>query len=97
MLVSPTDVRRMVRQELKVQLDEIRKLIMGKGTVGNWVKQDMACIMLDVKSRRLRDIRYHQDAAGKVVGSIKWRKGKGKTIEYWKPDIEKFLNHITVG
>lgn len=95
--MSITDARRMIRQELKAELSEIKKLLMGQGTLGNWVKQEMACISLGVEPRQLRNIRYHLDKDGKAVGCIKWRKGKGRLVEYWKPDLEKYRDAITVG
>jgi hypothetical protein len=90
---------RLKRMEEKFtnQIDELRKLIVGRNLVGNWVKQPMACAMLNVQARQLRRLRIHTDKNGVRVGSIKWRKGKGKTVEYFKPDLEKHLNQITIG
>lgn len=89
---------RMKRLEERVinEIAELRKLIMGKNIVGNWVKQPMACAMINVKPRQMRNLRIHLDKHGKKVGTIKWRKGRGKTVEYFKPDLEKYLNQITV-
>jgi hypothetical protein len=85
-----------LREEFKSQLDDLRKLIMGRNIVGNWVKQPIACAMIDVQPRQLRNLRIHVDASGKRSGSIRWRKGKGKTREYHKADLEAYLNEITV-
>lgn len=76
--------------------DEIRRLICGKNIVGNWIMQDMACAMIDVKPGRLRQIRIHADREGKIVGCIRWRKGAGRSVQYHKADLEKYLNEITV-
>lgn len=82
--------------EFRFEMQELRKLIVGKNIVGNWVKQPMACAMINVKPRQLRNIRIHLDKNNNTVGQIKWRKGKGKTVEYWKPDLENYLNQITI-
>jgi hypothetical protein len=82
--------------DLKKEITELRKLIVGKNLVGNWVKQPIACAMLNVKPRRLRDVRIHLDANNNKVGVIRWRKGAGKTVEYYKPDLEKYLSKITI-
>lgn len=95
MSVIETEIRKL-RQEFRSDIQELRKLIVGKNIVGNWVKQPMACAMIDVSPRQMRNIRIHTDKHGNALGDIKWRKGKGKTVEYWKPDLEKYLNQITV-
>jgi hypothetical protein len=86
-----------MEEKFTSQIDELRKLIVGRNLVGNWVKQPMACAMINVKPRQLRSIRIHVDKEGNKVGCIKWRKGKGRTVEYFKPDLEKYLNQITIG
>lgn len=86
-----------MEEKLTSQIDELRKLIVGRNLVGNWVKQPMACAMLNVQPRQLRRLRIHLDVNGKKTGTIKWRKGKGKSVEYWKPDLEAYLNQITIG
>ncbi len=78
------------------ELSELRKLIAGKNIAGNWVMQPMACAMLNVSARQMRNIRLHTDKHGKAVGCIRWRKGKGKTVQYFKPDLEKYLDQITI-
>lgn len=78
------------------EISELRKLIVGRNLVGNWVMQPMACAMLNVSPRRMRDIRIHTDKHGNVTGTIRWRKGKGKTVQYYKPDLEKYLDQITI-
>lgn len=90
-----TEIRKL-RQEMKDQHRELVKMIATKVLIGNWVKQDIACALLNVSARQMRNIRIHTDKHGNVVGSIKWRKGKGKTVEYWKADLENYLNQITV-
>jgi len=81
---------------MRKEFAEMRKLICGKNIVGNWVAQNMACAMLNIKPRRMRDIRKHLDKDGKQVGAIRWRKSAGKKIEYYKPDLEAWLNNIQV-
>jgi hypothetical protein len=95
MAVFETEIRKL-RQEMKDQHRELIKLIATRVLIGNWVKQDVACALINVKPRRMRDLRIHTDANGKVVGVIKWRKGKGKTVEYWKADLEAYLNATTI-
>jgi len=90
-----TEIRKL-RQEMRDKHMELVRLITSRNLIGNWVKQDIACAIISVKPRRMRDIRIHTDKYGKAVGCIKWRKGKGKTVEYWKPDLENYLNQITV-
>ena len=88
---------RLKRLEEKVDkgFDEIRRLICGKNIVGNWVMLDVACAMINVKPSRLRQIRL-RNVNGKVVGCIRWRKGKGRTPQYHKADLERYLNEITI-
>jgi hypothetical protein len=88
---------RLKRLEEKVDkgFDEIRRLICAKNIVGNWVMQDVACAMINVKPSRLRQIRI-RNVNGNVVGCIRWRKGKGRTPQYHKADLEKYLNEITI-
>jgi len=85
-----------LREEQQAGFAALGALIMGRGILGQWVMQDIACQMLGVEPRQIRNIRLHQDRFGKTVGSIRWRKGHGKTVEYHKADIEKYLNRITV-
>lgn len=95
MPVWETEIKKL-RLEIREQFQEMRKLICGKNIVGTWVMQPMACAMLNVSPRRMRDIRIHTDKHGKVVGHIRWRKGKGRTVQYHKADLEKYLNEITI-
>lgn len=86
-----------LEQKMEKGFAEIRQLLYGKNIVGNWVMQDVACAMINVKASRLRQIRIHENKkSGKVVGCIRWRKGKGRTPQYHKADLEKYLNEITV-
>jgi hypothetical protein len=87
---------RLFKQEVREQFAEMRKLIVGKNLVGNWVMQPMACAMINVTARQLRNIRIHTLQSGEVTGQIRWRKGKGRTVQYYKPDLEKYLDQITV-
>lgn len=90
-----TEVKKL-RAEMLQGFQEMRKLICGKNIVGNWVSQDMSCAMLDVGKRRMSQIRKHIDSNGQPIGFIRWRKSSGKKIEYWKPDLEKWLSNIQV-
>jgi hypothetical protein len=85
-----------LRLEIKTEMADLRKLICGRNIVGNWVAQDMACAMLGIKRRRIAQIRKHLDKDKKQVGCIRWRKSKGNKIEYYKPDLESWLNNINV-
>lgn len=86
-----------LREEMNARFSDLFKVLSGKAITGNWVKQREACNMLGIKERRLRDIRIHQDKNKRLVGTIRWRKGRGKTVEYHKADIESYRNAITVG
>lgn len=94
-MVIETEIKHLKRQ-MQEGFAELRKLIMGKGIVGNWVMEPMACAMINVKSRRLRELRIHNDKNGKLVGCIRWRKGNGRTAQYHKADLEKYMNQYTV-
>lgn len=93
-MIIETRLRRL-EEKVEKGFAELRSLICGKNIVGNWVMQDMACAMLNVKSRQLRKIRLHL-VEGKTVGSIRWRKGKGKSVQYHKDDLQRYLNAITM-
>jgi len=94
-MVVETEIKKL-RQDMAKEFAEMRMLIMGKGTIGFWVSQKVACAQLGILPRRLRDIRVHYDANGKQHGSIRWRKGAGRQVQYHKADIEKYLNQIVV-
>jgi hypothetical protein len=83
-------------KKLRAEIRELKELLMKRNVTSAWVKQDQACVELAIKPRRLRDIRIHTDKNGNKVGVIRWRKGRGKTIEYYKPDLEKHLSLINV-
>lgn len=85
-----------IERKMNEGFAEMRKLILGKNIVGIWVMQPMACAMINVKARQLRSLRIHTDANGKVTGCIRWRKGKGRTVQYHKADLEKYINQFTV-
>lgn len=94
-MIIETRLRRL-EEKMDQGFDEIRRLICGKNIVGNWIMQEMACAMINVKPVRLRQIRIHADKDGKTIGCIRWRKGKGRTVQYHKADLEKYLNEITI-
>jgi len=94
-MIPEIEIKRL-REEMRQEFAELRKMIMGRGILGNWVKQDQACLMLGIKRRHIYNIRIHLDKDQKKVGFIRWRKGKGRSAEYHKGDIEKYLNEITV-
>jgi hypothetical protein len=98
MSVLETEIKRL-REEQQQMFKELRQLIAGRNMamLGSYVKQDVACEMLNIKTRRLADIRIHTDKDGKKVGCIRWRKGAGRTVEYHKADLEKYLSKITIG
>lgn len=95
MSIIETEVKNL-RLEMRREFAEMRKLICGKNIVGSWVSQSMACAMLNIKPRRMRDIRMHLDKQEKKTGVIRWRKSAGKKIEYYKPDLEAWLNRTTI-
>ncbi len=94
MAVVETEIRKL-KQEMRDGFAELRKLICGRNIAGNWVMQPMACAMLNLSARRLREVRIHEKD-GKRVGCIRWRKGKGRSVQYWKPDLERYLNETSV-
>ncbi len=94
-MILETRLRRL-EEKVEKGFQEIRQLICGKNIVGNWVMQPMACAMLNVKPRQLRNLRIHLDGNGRTVGCLRWRKGKGRTVHYHKADLEKYLNEITI-
>lgn len=94
-MIIETRLRRL-EEKMDNGFQEIRQLLMGRNIVGNWVTQPIALAMLNVKKRRIQDLRIHYDKEGNRKGYIKWRKSKGNTIQYFKPDIEKYLNEITI-
>lgn len=87
---------RKLEEKMEKHFAELRSLLMGRNIAGNWVSQKMACASLNVKPRQLQNIRIHLDKDNKTVGSIRWRKGAGKSVQYHKADIEKYLSKITV-
>lgn len=94
-MVLETQLRKL-QEEMRQGFAELRSLISGKNIIGNWVSQPMACAILNVKPRQLRNIRIHADASGKTVGCIRWRKGKGRSVQYHKEDLQRYLNEITI-
>lgn len=95
MAVWETEIKKM-RQEMLAQFQDMRKLLLGQNIIGKWVNQDTACATLNIGKRRLADIRIHLDKNNTKVGCIRWRKGKGKSIQYYKADIESYLNQNTI-
>jgi len=55
-----------------------------------WVNQATACALLNINVRQLRNVRKHLDKNNNAAGCISWKKGKGKSSMYYKPDIEKY-------
>lgn len=89
-MIVETEIKHL-RLEFKKDMQDLRKLIVGKMLGTTWVQQPYACALVNVKPRRLRDIRIHLDKDSKVVGCIKWKKGKGRAVLYYKPDLEKYI------
>jgi hypothetical protein len=94
-MIVETRLRRL-EEKMDKGFAELRSLICGKNIIGNWVSQPIACAMLHVKKRQLYNLRIHTDKDGRMVGSIRWRKGRGRTVQYHKQDLESYLNQITV-
>jgi hypothetical protein len=86
-----TEIRKL-REQNKMLVDTL----IGRHLISQWVHQEVACIMLNIQPRQLRNVRIHLDADKKRVGEIKWKKGKGRQVLYYKPDIEKYLNNIVI-
>lgn len=84
-----TEVRKL-KLEMKLQFDMLRKMIVTRLVADKWVQQDVACVLLNVKPRQLRNVRRHLDKDKKITGSIGWKKGTGKNVLYYAPDIEKY-------
>ena len=80
-------------RKLREQNKRVEDMLTGRHLLSQWVHQNIACVMLNIKPRRLRDVRVHVDKNGKLQGDIKWKKGKGRQVMYYKPDIEKYLNN----
>lgn len=80
-------------RKLREQNKRVEDMLTGRHLLSQWVHQNIACVMLNIKPRRLRDVRVHVDKNGKLKGDIKWKKGKGRQVMYYKPDIEKYLNN----
>lgn len=94
-MVVETRLRKL-EEKIERNHAEVIRLLMGRNILGNWVSQKIACATLNVKPRQLQNIRIHLDKDNKTVGSIRWRKGQGKSVQYHKADIEKYLSKITV-
>jgi hypothetical protein len=90
-----TQLKQMEKKLLK-EIADLRKLIVGRNINGTWVLQKDACEMINVSPRQLRNIRIHLDNGGKAVGFVRWKKGKGKAIQYHKADLEKYLETVTI-
>jgi hypothetical protein len=94
-MVTETRLKQ-IERKLETGFAELRKLLMGKHAIGHWVSTPVACAMINVKPRQLRNLRIHKHGNGKAVGFIRWRKGKGRIVQYHKGDLEKYMNQITV-
>jgi len=93
MSVAETEIRKL-RIELRTEIQQLRKMIATRLVADVWVNQSMACALLNVKPRQLANIRKHLDKNQQPTGSIAWKKGKGKSCLYYKPDIEKYRGEI---
>ncbi len=94
MSVIETEIKKM-RIEFKRDIMELRKMIATRLVADKWVSQSMACALLNVNARQLRNIRVHLKD-NKPVGSIGWKKGRGKSCLYYMPDIEKYRGAIEI-
>lgn len=83
-------------RKLKESVERLTAMLTGRHLLSQWVHQDIAGAMLNLKPRRLRDIRIHLDKHGKKVGELRWKKGRGRQVMYYKPDIEKYLNAFVI-
>ena len=86
---------RKLRQEMKMQIGDLRKLICTRLITDKWIQQDIACALLHVGPAQLRRVRVNVKN-GVKVGSISWKKGKGKNVLYYLPDIEKYNSAFTI-
>lgn len=82
--------------EMRKEINELKRLIVTRAVAEKWVRQDVACIMLNIKPRQLANIRIHVDKNGSRAGSISWKKGKGKNCLYYLPDIEKYNSSVII-
>lgn len=81
---------RKLRNEFGQKFKELQRIIVTHMVKDKWVQQDVACALMNIKPRTLRDIRIHLDKNEKKVGCIGWKKGKGRNVLYYLPDIEKY-------
>lgn len=85
-----------LQAEFKKEINQLKQIICTRMLATKWVDKDLACILLKVKPRQLANIRVHSDKSGKKVGCIGWRKGAGKNVQYYLPDIEKYNNQFVI-
>jgi hypothetical protein len=83
-------------KKLAAEQKQLTSALMGRHLLSQWVHQPIACIMMNIKPRQLRNVRIHIDKHGTKVGDIRWKKGKGRQVMYYKPDIEKYLNSFII-
>jgi hypothetical protein len=95
MPVIETEIRKL-KIEMRKEMAALRKMIATRLIADKWVQQDVACILLNIKPRQLANIRIHLDKENKKAGSIGWKKGRGKNILYYLPDIEKYNSAVTI-
>jgi len=94
-MVVETEIRKL-KLEMRREIAELRRIICTRMVADKWVKQDVACVLLNVNPRRLRDLRVHLNRNGKKVGYIGWQKGNGRNVLYYLPDIEKYNSLHTI-
>lgn len=90
-MVIETELRKL-REQHKQLVDTLT----GRHLLSQWIHQPVACAMLNIKPRQLRNIRKHLNKDKNPVGEIRWKKGKGRQVMYYKPDIEKYLNAFII-
>jgi hypothetical protein len=95
MAIIETEFKRF-QIEMRKEMAQLKKIICTRLIIDKWVQQDIACALLHVKKRQLANIRIHLDKEGKKVGTISWKKGAGKNILYYLPDIEKYNSLYTI-
>jgi hypothetical protein len=94
MAIIETEFRRF-KIDVAKQITELKRIIITRMIKDTWVQQDVACAILNIKSRQLANIRVHMKD-GVKVGCISWKKGKGKNCLYYMPDIEKYNAAVTI-
>ncbi len=89
MSIIETEIRKM-RMEFKKEINDLKRIIVTKMTPDKWVDADVACAMMNIKTRQLQNVRLHNDKDNKRVGFLRWKKGAGRNVKYYLPDIENY-------